>query len=89
MLGFCHAPPADDVTRPTAAHVIYRQKRLKQKTRALNMTKTAFKQGDLMKRVSVNIIRSQNPTSFCVFEHTFEVTLDVCVFCGSCCYVFS
>ena len=51
MLGFCHAPPADDVIRPKAAHVIYRQKRLKQKTRSLNMTKTAFKHDVLIKRV--------------------------------------
>ena len=51
MLGFCHAPPPDDVTRPRAAHVIYRQKRLKQKTRSLNMTKTAFRHDDLIRRV--------------------------------------
>ncbi|XP_043190151.1 trimethylguanosine synthase-like [Amphibalanus amphitrite] len=60
MLGFCHAPPADDDTRPKAAHVIYRQKRLKQKTRSLNMTKTAFKHDDLLKRTQNLLKRFQD-----------------------------
>ncbi|XP_037075936.1 trimethylguanosine synthase-like [Pollicipes pollicipes] len=49
MLGFCHAA-TEDAARPAAAHVTYRQKRLKQKTRALNMTKTAFSHDSLVKK---------------------------------------